>query len=562
MNRRRFFLAILFGDLLLGIVLVWLARELTISSTTTPLLSTVQPTLEAARAATITPFFTQTRPLSPTGTRTPIRILHPTLPPRTRTFTPTPLDIDPQILALLDLKPDAYCVKPFEQSPSCFETAVVAILEYLDSHPNSPARAKLQDKAFDLAHRLANDPTRALNWIVDDWVHKILPERIRATSDPTTNVPYLWRDRMNVVKTDMDQDGRADYFVALQYTEGAAYRVAGALYWIRFESNHSNVQNLQNDISSKESRVPRILAVRDLDLDGRMEIVYVTTDCGASNCFEQIRVRAFEDGAFRDMPRVSFRAAQNGGWQIRDLPDGKAELIMDVRDGASLGSRGPYPPYELHFRSLRNEYVPLLTSTQYELVGFSALQYSEQLMLEGRYADAIAYLEKVSIQKLEYSGETFDYRPYALYRMGMLYLYLDDVQNAQRAWQELITHYPDLTISHDVSKFRTLAQTGDDAWRICKWLDQNAQNWTPAQDLSIYGRTYPLYFGWGKMCDATQFLRATQWTSTQTIETQMQVRGMNWQTVSNEYDLNGDGVKDPLGIFSFQKLNVPWAMLS
>lgn len=572
MNRRTIFLALLVTNLILFVVLFWLYHELTSSSSAnlSPVslivTSALTPSATAGASSVALPSTTRPAPTdTPTSTITP----SPTRPAPTRYITattnPVPtksptakLDTDPQIETLLERRPDAYCPPRSPVSSTCRYTSFVSILEYLDTHPNIGARSKLEDKLFDLAHRLPFDSNHTTNWLADDWVNTILPARLEATADPAANVPYLWNERMRVIPTDIDQNGKTDYVVGLRYDEGHSVEPPGSLFWIHYNGSTPIVEDLHSEFDPGESRAPRDLWVGDFNADGLQDIVYTANACGASNCIVAIRYVSYDKGVWRTIPRVSYYSALNGGWQLNKLTDGTYELIMDVRDGGSLGSFTASAIYELHFRWRNGEYLPVLTSAAPQLGAVQSLAYSEQLMRERRYADAIATLQQVFTSSPPEAAD-IDYRPFALYRIGLLYLYLDDVTNAQRAWQELITTYPDLPISQDMSRARALAQSRQDLFLVCQWLAENAQDWTPKQDFRFTNPGYLLYFRQGLVCDSNQILPVLPWSRATSLESQMRTRGLDWQTVSTQYDLNGDGINDPIGLLENR---VPWVMLT
>jgi hypothetical protein len=144
--------------------------------------------------------------------------------------------------------------------------------------------------------------------------------------------------------------------------------------------------------------VPSLRYLLDLNADGRAELVVSLPTCGASTCFEDVRIFAWDGQGFSnrledttsDLPFPDIRLAD---------PDGDRIFNLEVAGGA-FGSVGAGPPrgltrswpYHPHTGTWRDP-VDQLQSSEYRI---HALQDAERAALEGDFDQALAGYQRVA----------------------------------------------------------------------------------------------------------------------------------------------------------------------
>jgi hypothetical protein len=472
--------------------------------------------------------------------------------------------MDPEVAALLTADPNQYCPRcPW--IGECTGPLVFKILDYLYQHPNTSYRRVLIERVIDLVGY--GYDVLPFQWLVEEWLDMAVRQPFQAAGGLPPWFEEEWRDRGQVLQTDLDGNGDPDYLVAFRLGPPLFYDSPGGLYWLHGEDGRYKwMQLLANQ--------PNIKAVRDLNGDGRTDVAYSSSHCGAATCFEHLHVFSWQDGTWRSMLVPDGWSPLNGGWTIQDRKDGTAELIATTR-GPGIAGFGPFFRYNIHFLPIHGEFVPVRVSPEEvpQKGGEGGgdvihLEWAQKLMYSHRFTESLEVLTAVVEKRVE-PNPWIDYTPYALFRTGMTHLFLRDATAAQQVWERLVTVFPDHPVSRDVAQVRTLVQRPEDVWGVCSWLDQKKDRYWSPPELAAKGTglggiptSYGAPLSWYDLCNPHLLLPLETWTRQESLEVQMARLGLSWQLLSVDYDLNGDGLPDPIGVLNVRGARSPWAFLS
>ncbi|MFN8456370.1 MAG: tetratricopeptide repeat protein [Anaerolineae bacterium] len=505
---------------------------------------------------------------------------------------------------LLSANPQDSCS---EYTYQCIITFSIKILDYLHQNPKTPYRQAL-------LNRLMTDPQLPLwwplQWLREDWLDETVIKAFNEANGLPEGFKEKWSQWGEFFTTDLDGNADPDYLLTIRLDDFCPQR--GEMYWLYRNEKGYHIDSLPVNISDFEpgSVYPTVLALKDLTGDGRPELAYTVYTCGASTGNLRLRVLSWQNNRLKDLV-VDEWMTSNGEWAIQDEDgDGLSELI-GTDNGSGGAGFGPFLPYELHFKLHRGEYVPV---KQVALTDFDTWrekevdsdilywQWAQYLLHTGRFKESIAAFQ--AIAQGQVPSPWVDFKPYALFRIGLLYILLDDVAPAQATWKQLITQYPEHPVGIDIGQFQPLIQKKDDLWKGCAWLHLNGGQWSDSkwaatdqavrftkwrfetqeqidydkwlgkQGIIDYTKErenlediffpdfYKNYLGWWDVCHPIFLVGLRQWTQQESLEVQMQSLAANWQTLSNEYDLNNDNIADPLGILQVGAQPYLWAFIS
>ena len=154
-----------------------------------------------------------------------------------------------------------------------------------------------------------------------------------------------------------------------------------------------------------------------------------------------------------------------------------------------------------------------------------------------------------------------DARPVALFRIGAIHLLNHDPAAARAAWENVVQAYPQSLAAELVQDLNLTSFDGS----LSQWCETLANQ--QALTMDGYRRDfldqYPTNeFDWLPLCHPRLRLPLHSWTQAAPLADQFAVLGMPWQPISAAYDLNGDGISDPLGVVDWLGIYTPWAFLS
>ncbi|NNJ09817.1 hypothetical protein EKD04_005715 [Chloroflexales bacterium ZM16-3] len=395
-------------------------------------------------------------PATPAASATPVHTVTPTLPPPTAAPSPTP--VDPAALAeeLLRANPDRRCGD--ERSLYCSLPYSVRIFEYLHQYPQSPRRTELTERVIDLMGT-EEGGRLPLDWFVDRWLDEALRQPIAAAGGQLPpGFAEGWQPHGTIQVTDLDADTVPDYLVAFHIGPPQVVEREGGLRWVHRVANTYQIERLPTLVDSRSAPLePEILAVQDVNGDGRADVVYQMTICGASQCFEHLHVFSWRAGAWWDLLPAAVNTVHRG-WTLQDLGGGVAELIGS-QGGSSMFE--PFISYAVYFAPINGEFAPVRVSSSlspaqaddpprqgvpYAEIETDTLflQWSQRLTYARRLSEALEFIAPVANRAtVPETREKIDYRPYARLRLGMAQLLLGDVAAARQAWQQLERQFPD-----------------------------------------------------------------------------------------------------------------------
>ncbi|MBI4671475.1 MAG: hypothetical protein HY741_07395 [Chloroflexi bacterium] len=133
---------------------------------------------------------------------------------------------------------------------------------------------------------------------------------------------------------------------------------------------------------------------------------------------------------------------------------------------------------------------------------------------------------------------------------------------AQNAWDELRARFPDAVVSRAVEKQRALVHAPQDVWKFCNALRAERANWKPETFSWFFANeTGKRVLDWRGECE-TRLLLPLQRLTRDALDTQLKTLGLQWQVLSDEFDLNRDGVRDPIRIIETEESQEAWTFLS
>ena len=426
------------------------------SSTSTPTQISTRPPVIVVTAST-----------SPSSTLTPVP-------------TQTPIPIDPQVTDLLNLNEENYCSKIYTYQ--CLTIINVKILEYLYQHPESPQRQQLLNKMVSFWSGATPQ------WIIEDWLTQtIVPQIVgkSVTSEEFGDFEEKWGQ---IFVTDLDDNGDPDYVITLRLHNMVCIYL-GQMYWIyrTYQTDETyQVKLLPTTVDSDEtSMYPTVLSTDDLTGDGLPELTYVSANCGPSDLFQKPRILSWQNGQFVDRLADRWHLI-NGDLSIKEKNEEGVAGLLITQGQTGYGGFAPYSPYQVDLELKGDEYIPVKQTLLYQPDiqqrdgDILYWQWANFVLHQNRYAEAVDAFNVVAKQPASFFGWV-DYRPYALFRMGVTYIVLDDQTAAQRSWEQLITEFPNHPISLDVMTLKNILQNRNDLGKVCVWLQENGGRWWQPQ---------------------------------------------------------------------------------
>jgi len=250
----------------------------------------------------------------------------------------------------------------------------------------------------------------------------------------------------SVTEADIDGDGELEWIVVIADSTAQTVTVPSDLVVIaRQENTYSVLYQLTTAFESHPENVA-VLSIGDINADGKVELSYTTTICGAHTCFTSVYILAWDGDTFKSLTRDQI-VMPYSQVSLRNYDDDAAlELILH---GGMIGSVGAGP------QRARTEvynwdgtyYVP--TETIYDesdFLYFKVLDANVALMA-GDYTRAIAlYQEAISNPDLRVwkdEKERADLAAFSRFRLMLTYVLVKDETNAEAMAETLQSEQPD-----------------------------------------------------------------------------------------------------------------------
>ncbi|MDQ7030938.1 MAG: hypothetical protein Q9O62_14785 [Ardenticatenia bacterium] len=111
-------------------------------------------------------------------------------------------------------------------------------------------------------------------------------------------------------------------------------------------------------------------------------------------------------------------------------------------------------------------------------------------------------------------------------------------------WHRLVREFPTHPVSKGISQWLNAVHSPDDLGMVCGQLNETEGDWVVE---SLGALWYPLSLDWRDLCVPSLLFSAWSWPRSSSLDTLLSRRGFRWQPVTAEYDLNADGILDPIG---------------
>ncbi|MDQ7030937.1 MAG: hypothetical protein Q9O62_14780 [Ardenticatenia bacterium] len=368
------------------------------------------------------PSQTAISPNTPFGPLGPSQPLPDTGPTRTSEPEPPP---SPDLSA-----PEQHpLIRQACQQPSR-EEALAFTLDVLDTlyrHPNTPDRPVLLEAAASALYSFT--PIVPMPWLFRTWVEEgVLPSLWHAPpSGPRPSIP----EAVSLTPVDVEGDGSLEWLVAVSACASTPLPHLAPygdllVVWPAEQQHISLLDALSTyhfpeQNSSGPHRLPEVKGVGDLTEDGRPEIVLLYRSAGATTDFERLHVLSWSSDGFRDLVTTAWEP-QNGGWSVADSNgDTVAELIGEDR-GPGSAAAGPFPPYQLIYELVHDEYVPTRIRPLFPAIRPDSAKHPVLLWREahlfartGFRQEALARLQELTTLPPRRGEGIPDLRPYAMF---------------------------------------------------------------------------------------------------------------------------------------------------
>lgn len=487
-------------------------------------------------SSTITP--------APSATWTPVVLVSPSPTVKGQTSTPTP-DSGTQVEQFLKASP-----YDFRSGSRYFNEArpyAVRGLEYLVYlFPQTIQREVLIESILNnsFQHEFILD----LDWLLAMHMRTALLDPLNEAEQVSLDIQKQW----NMIETDLDADQEPDYVFQIHFrAKNADTTTPSVFYWLH---EVSGVYKLTDIARFFYIFGLEIVSVEDMNNDGTPDLAFQVVTCGASNCFAHPFIYTWQEDHWIEIPVLPHGwTADNGRWHV-EKEDGKSVLIALEGNAGGL-SYGNVPGYEIRFEYVNGAFIPVDVREYYPTdpnrtgtteSDFYKILWADQLTELGFPQRALEVL--LSQENWESNSPSDNYLPYVLFRIGMLNLYLGDVNAAQNVWQRIEIESPDLPVAAPVPELLYLIDQPDPLWKVCHWLKGNEVTWYPADyDPLKHPSTDSFLYHWRWMCSDFALVRWQKWITTRPLEQQAESLGLTWTLLSEDYDLNQDTTPDPIG---------------
>ncbi|MBI3958901.1 MAG: hypothetical protein HY328_08835 [Chloroflexi bacterium] len=449
-------------------------------------------------------------------------------------------------------------VKNWSLAPPLSEQAAFAFA-HLQAPPVSVKAYTQDDKEQErslLSVLMARTKGDVPVWLLTRWLGRFFRENANSAGELPPEIVETWPANGAVRQTDVDGDGAPDYVVVVPWWYGSDQ--LGEIFWVRrAEDDFVVVPVLPNEFDP--AILPTLLAVEDVDGDGRQEIIFSRSRCGSA-CTTLLTVAKWTGAGF-----TSLLVGSNGAsrWDVVDT-DGDGRIDELHKAFGRFAFYQEFLPQTVIYRLQRREFVPIEISSplvKMELGasfgqgdGIKQYGYGVFLLSQGGETEKAALRLTPLVEQAEnpYAGMSpffLDPRPYASVRLGMLHLMNGDVQAAQTTWTTNALRFPNGEMGGVLRQLAvrlqlftsTQSQTIKPVASFCRWLQEKHPYQLPAPLDGMYGY---LFYTWTDLCNPLLWLRLTPLPHF--FQETLAAYQIPWQPLSTAYDLNNDGSADPL----------------
>ncbi len=430
-------------------LLIWLlAVSVLLVGCEVPAPGTPLPTVTALPTATplssVTPTFGASPTLmvaaaSPTAlpvTATPL----PTQAPATSTATPLPPTATP-LPTITPTPTPVVLIQEWPAAPEDFAAYPKAIITYLNASPANIVRL------------------RPLLW---EW--GAISERLGG-----------------VQEADLDADGEAEWVIAMADPKPLQVTVPGNLLVIdRQDGAYRLLYQIPSDEVAPDMAAGnfRILATDDINADGKAELAYITSVCGAHTCYDTVHLYAWNaaTGSWRSLADQPIEMAYAEVWFENRDDDAARELVLY---GGMIGSIGAGPQRartEVYDWDGARYWLAATIFDDSDFLYFRVLDAGRALR-QGNYSEALAlYEEAISNPDLRIwkvwvedgERERADLRAFARFRLMVTHVLVKDETAAQAVLAELQVEQPDHIYAQAAENFWQAYSAKRDTLAACQ----------------------------------------------------------------------------------------------
>ncbi len=544
--------------------------------------------LTSTATMTVTPSPTETQ--KPTST--PIQIT---------TSTPTPIptinSINREVENLL-------------QSSKFEHDAITRILEYLYQHPKSPHRQALLYKVIGLSSRKSSQW-----WVIEDWLKKFVLEPFNQSGELPPGFEIDWERWGEIFSGDLDGNDEPDYVIT--FGNKCINCEDSHIYWIHQINGQYELTPLPTrNYATQDIAFIEVFAFDDLTNNGQSELVYSVVEYGPSDRFDTLRVLIWQNGQLTNL-LTDLWYVTNGDVVIQNEDKDESSEIVITQGSTGYSGMGPFLPYKVHLNLLYGEYIPI-EQNMFDKPGRWSRQLSEQIINND---DLIAWQRAKQLlhtNDFDKAIEEFDklanlppslfpwinYSPYASFNIGVIHTILGNEIAAQNTWEQIITRFPNHPVGVDIISLKDSLNDKENFGYICTWLYENASRWKEtrwmASDwaildsksgdrgvpvataqaifeadnidfvkeresleyIEIRAKYYSHHTDWWGFCHPMFLIPLYEWKQEEAVNDQMNQRGLNWHTLSIDYDLNEDTTPDVIGFLETNEKRVPLVFIS
>ncbi len=373
----------------------------------------------------------------------------------------------------------------------------------------------------------------------------------------------FWQDYGDIIPTDLNADGDTDYLLSVNFLLGGESSNYGIFFWLYFKNGQGILERLsQFDDKWNSFLYPRNISIQNLMGDELPEITFTVGDCGASTCFLSLRILSLKDGHFTNVFTVPWYT-MNGTWTVKRDESGQVAAI-GTYNGPGIAGFGDFLSYALHFRYRDGKFMLV----EQEPINnfprpFLYWQLGSLKLHQYQFDEALAIFKDLAADEPPSHG--INYPVYAMFRVGMIYLVLEQPDETRKVWAELIEKYPQEPVSADAYSMLQYWHGDLTVGTVCRFLPKMITDWGTSDE----ARAAPdfergVYLSTTDVCSDIFLLPLQKWENSDTIARQMSDLWLQWQFLSDEFDFNGDGTADIVGVIvhSGNEGRSPWVFLS
>jgi LysM repeat protein len=302
----------------------------------------------------------------------------------------------------------------------------------------------------------------------------------------------------NVRNGDWNGDGVDDWLVVLQNPHSDAATPESELLIFMSEGD-SFVLSYQ----ARPAGQVVMLAADDINLDGKPDLAWVDTTCGASTCFDTVIVRSWDGAAWADWTEstIVMAYAEVKLEDARDTVQG-SELVLTGGEYGSVGA-GPQRARTEAWGSIEGAPYTLLDKV-YERsnclyfkvldAGEALTRYQEIGLVQAREMYTEAVTNRNLVKCGTRAGELDELRSFSLFRLALIYAYEGDAAMAAESVAQLQAAYPESPFVGVAETWLTAYQAKGDMAAACAAVTAYAEATPDAVEaLSDYGYANPTF---------------------------------------------------------------------